>query len=284
MVGGSQVRKQVLSCNNALVQACPGGPAFDVSVSTAKVGDGVVEVRAGADDRADNSAWSAPVVAYVDNTAPQKVRLGVEGGEGWRRSNGFAVVWENLAEGRQGAPITGATYSLCRGDGGCQGNGDVPGDGVSRAGVSVPGGGEWLLKLWRRDAAGNTDPNLASDPVRLRFDPEAPTLAIQPQTLSDPTAVAATVSDPLSGVTGGSIEIARAGTGTWHALATRLSGGRLRTRLDDTGLPAGRYVLRAVASDRAGNTGPERPARRRIAGDHRPAGEDRVAPPGRVRA
>ena len=254
-VGQAQIRRQFLSCNNALVQPCPGG-AFDVNVSTARAPEGIVPVRAGVEDRAGNPSWSAPATAYVDNTPPAKVRLGLEGGEGWRRSNGFAVAWENLAEGRPTAPIAGAAYSLCRPDGGgCQAEADVSGANVSRAGgIAVPGGGEWVLALWRRDSAGNTDRSLASEPVRLRFDPEAPRLAIRPLSLADPTALTASVSDPLSGVGGGGIEISRAGSGTWRALSTRLDGGVLRARLDDSGFPAGRYALRAVAADRAGNT------------------------------
>ena len=64
----------------------------------------------------------------------------------------------------------------------------------------------------------------------------------------------APVSDPLSGVASGQIEISRAGTGTWQCLATKLEGERLEARVDDATLPPGRYFLRASATDRAGNT------------------------------
>ncbi len=109
--------------------------------------------------------------------------------------------------------------------------------------------------MWRRDQAGNADEANASSPVTLRYDPEAPELSLAPVNTSDPTLVSAPVSDPLSGVTSGQIEISRAGTGNWQTLTTNLVGERLEARVDDAALPPGRYLLRASAVDRAGNTG-----------------------------
>ena len=70
---------------------------------------------------------------------------------------------------------------------------------------------------------------------------------------SDPTRVAVSVVDRVSGLAAGGIEIGRIGTGTWQALPTRVEGTKLVTRIDDSRYPAGQYALRARAADRAGN-------------------------------
>jgi hypothetical protein len=108
--------------------------------------------------------------------------------------------------------------------------------------------------MWRTDAAGNVQPENASLPARLRYDPEPPKLGFEEQNPADPTRVSVAVSDPISGVAGGGIEMSRAGSGIWQALPTTLEAeGHLVTRIDDAALPAGEYELRASASDRAGN-------------------------------
>ncbi len=108
--------------------------------------------------------------------------------------------------------------------------------------------------MWRRDAAGNTSQDNASDAVTLRYDPEAPRLALAPVSATDPTLMSAPVADPLSGVSSGQIEISRAGSGNWQSLSTKLEGERLEARVDDAAMAPGRYLLRASAADNAGNT------------------------------
>ena len=87
----------------------------------------------------------------------------------------------------------------------------------------------------------------ASVPVTLRYDPEPPQLAFEPQQAADPTHVAVRVADQVSGVADGVIEIGAAGSGVWHTLATQKDGDRLISRIDDAVLPAGTYLLRARA-------------------------------------
>jgi hypothetical protein len=60
-------------------------------------------------------------------------------------------------------------------------------------------------------------------------------------------------TDNVSGLADGSIEISRSGTDTWQGLPSERDGTHLTTRIDDTALPAGMYVLRATAHDQAGN-------------------------------
>jgi len=107
--------------------------------------------------------------------------------------------------------------------------------------------------LTRRDAAGNESDQTASVPVTLRYDPEPPALAFEPPVPSDPTLVAVKVTDAVSGVANGPIEISRAGSGTWQELAVTRDGDKLLARIEDATLPAGAYELRARASDLARN-------------------------------
>jgi 5-hydroxyisourate hydrolase-like protein (transthyretin family) len=191
------------------------------------------------------------VTIRVDNTAPPRVDVGVDGGEQWRNQNAFGLRWANPPENDRG-PVVAADYKLCAAGGGCT-QGEQTGTDIAALAVQVPGAGEWTVSLWRRDAAGNADPAAASVPVTLRFDPEPPQVAFESPSASDPTLVAAQVTDKVSGLADGSIEISAAGSNTWQALNTQSEGGRLVARIDDSSLPAGTYVLRATAHDEAHN-------------------------------
>jgi hypothetical protein len=206
-----------------------------------------------AQDAAGNTARSATAVARIDNAAPGTTQVGIEDGEGWRNTNNFAAVWANAPEPDR-APITAAHYRVCRaGTGECT-NDTRGGSSISRLdGLTVPAPGEWELRLWREDAAGNQQPDNASLPVKLRFDPEPPKLGFEDPSAADPTRVSVQVTDPISGLGGGEIEISRVGSGIWQALPTAQEDSHLVTRVDDAALPSGEYELRATAHDQAGN-------------------------------
>ena len=55
---------------------------------------------------------------------------------------------------------------------------------------------------------------------RLRFDPEPPALAFENSPSSDPTLISVAVTDKISGLASGEIELSRQGSGTWQALTT----------------------------------------------------------------
>ena len=114
--------------------------------------------------------------------------------------------------------------------------------------------GEWQLRLWRQDAAGNQEPANASVPVTLRFDPEPPELAFETSPSSDPTLISVAVTDKISGLAGGQIELSRQGSGTWQALSTSICRG-VALSLGSTTLscPPASTRLRATARDRASN-------------------------------
>ena len=61
------------------------------------------------------------------------------------------------------------------------------------------------------------------------------------------------MTEQVSGIADGVIEIGAAGSGVWQTLPTQKDGNRLVARVDDVALPAGVYVLRARARDLAGN-------------------------------
>ena len=63
------------------------------------------------------------------------------------------------------------------------------------------------------------------------------------------------MTERISGIAGGQIELSPAGSNTWQALPTKLEGSRLVARIDDAALPPGPYLLRAQATDLAGNVG-----------------------------
>jgi hypothetical protein len=230
---------------------CPNGVGH-LSVNTAQLPEGTQQLAVQVRDAAGNLGGSAPVTARVDNAAPARVGVSVEGGEAWRNANDFALAWANAAEADR-APVAAAEYKLCDSSGGSCRSGEQAGDQIARLPVPVPGPGQWTVSVWLKDAAGNTDAGTASEPVTLRYDPEPPQLAFDAPSASDPTLVSVTATDKVSGVVDGAIEIGAAGSSTWQTLGTKLDGGRLVARIDDASLPDGTYQLRAVAHDQARN-------------------------------
>ena len=252
-VGGLRPGGASEICDYSQRIPCPA--AFgQIQIETAKLPEGTQQLHLAAEDASGNTGESAPVTIKIDDTAPAAVPIAVEGGEGWRSRDGFDLVWSNPPEPDR-APIAAATYRLCRVGGTECSTGTLGGEGVSAIpDLTVPVPGEWEVRMWRTDAAGNVQPENASLPVRLCYDPEPPKLGFEEQNPSDPTRVSVAVSDPVSGVAGGGIELSRAGSGIWQALPTTLEGeAHLVGRIDDAALPAGDYELRADASDRAGN-------------------------------
>lgn len=252
-VAGDALGQNPRECDYSQRIPCPNGSAQIPAIKTERAPEGTRQIFVGAVDAAGNTANSAIVTAKIDNTPPGTTQVGVEGGEGWRNTNNFAAAWANAPEPDR-APITAAHYRVCRaGTGDCT-TATRGGASISRLdGLTVPAPGEWELRLWREDAAGNQQPDNASLPVRLRFDPEPPKLGFEDPSAADPTRVSVQVTDPISGLGGGEIEISRVGSGTWQALPTAQENSHLVTRVDDAALPSGEYELRATAHDQAGN-------------------------------
>jgi hypothetical protein len=252
VVGGVPGPLQVRPCDYSRPTPCSSGPG-EVTFNTRRAPEGTQSLAVQASDAAGNIGSSAPILAQVDNTPPPRVDVSVEGGEAWRAQNGFAVLWQNPLEVDR-APIVDEHWRLCKaGTQECV-TGHSPGEGIGRIdGLQAPDPGEWTFALWREDAAGNAEQDNASVPVTLRYDPEPPRPAFEPQAPTDPTRLSVLVDDKVSGLAGGQIEISRQGSETWQPLATVREGPRLVARVDDAQLPAGVYLLRARAFDQAGN-------------------------------
>jgi len=231
---------------------CPSGRG-QIAFDTKYFPEGTQQLVVYATDAAGNVAGSRPAIARIDNTPPARVDVAASGGDQWRNTNDFALSWVNPPESDR-APIASVVYKLCpAADGGACRQAELKGDGIASLPVQAPGPGAWTVSLWRRDAAGNEDPNTASVPTTLRYDAEAPQLAFGPSQGDDPTLVSAQVTDKVSGLAGGSIEINAVGSDTWRALDTQVAGSRLVARIDDAALASGNYVLRATAYDQAHN-------------------------------
>jgi len=253
LVGGGSRGSDQRDCDYSLRVPCISGPGR-IEINTAEAPEGPQPLTVVAEDAAGNRAESGAVTVRIDNTAPGVVPVGVAGGETWRNSNDFDLAWANSSEGDR-APITAAHFRLCHSGDECV-SGDRGGAGIAGIdNLAVPSPGEWELRLWREDAAGNQQSANASQPVKLLFDPEPPQLGFEHQSVDDPTRVSVQVTDRISGLAGGGIEISRAGSGSWQALPTIQEGDRLVTRIDDASLPPGDYELRATAHDQANNPG-----------------------------
>jgi hypothetical protein len=251
VVGGILDGGALRSCNYALPIPCPNGPGA-VAVNTTKLAEGSQSMALQAEDAAANLGASSPVTVRIDNTAPGAVPLSIEGGDIWRNRNDFDVTWTNPDEGDR-APVAATRYHLCP-----VGRADCitdrrPGEVDDLSNLTLPSPGEWQLRVWREDAAGNHEPTNASVPVTLRYDPESPDLGFEEPSASDPTLVSVLVTDKVSGLAGGQIELSAEGSETWMSLPTRQEGSRLIARVDDAALPSGPYQLRATARDRATN-------------------------------
>ena len=255
LISGGSRGSDSQSCDYSQRVPCPSGRGV-IGLDTTEAPEGSQPLTVVAEDAAGNRAESGAVTVRIDNAAPGAVPVGVGGGgETWRNANDFDLAWTNASEGDR-APITVAHFRLCRADGNDCINGDRTGAGVATIdNLAVPSPGEWELRLWREDAAGNQQSANASQPVKLRFDPEPPQLGFENPSAEDPTRVTVLVTDRISGAAGGGIEISRAGSGSWQVLSTNQEGDHLVTRIDDASLPPGDYELRATAHDQANNLG-----------------------------
>ena len=97
-------------CDFSRPRPCVDIPGAISRVDTRSLSDGSHDLRVEVVDAAGNVA-SASRPIRVDNTAPPRVNAHVEGGDGWRTRNGFAVRWQS--PGAQASPVTTAHYRLC---------------------------------------------------------------------------------------------------------------------------------------------------------------------------
>ena len=215
----------------------------------------------------------------VDNTPPAPpVDPQFQGGDGWRSRNDFTLRWQNPAQ--RAAPIAAVRYEICpvRNKAGetkdCV-SGSTRGRNIQElSDLHAPHPGEWRLKLWLEDEAGNADSERSVVVQGLRLDQDAPDLEFGEPRASDPTRVQVVATDRTSRIGEAWVEARRPGDNGWRSLPTTLDAQGFSAVLDDERLPKGRYDLRARARDLAGNertidTEPDgRPASRTLPSAH----------------
>jgi hypothetical protein len=240
-----------IRCDYARARPCSDNGSAGVWLDTASVADGEHTLRVTAVDAAGNEGHVDRAIR-VDNHAPSEPRgAEVAGGDGWRRTNDFAVTWHDPPG--QAAPIVRARWRLCRG-GDCT-TGERAGRGIERLdGLRAPGTGDHTLSVWLEDEAGNADEQSGSAAVHLRLDQAPPgSPGFDPPDPADPRRLALAVSDEGAGVAGASIQLRPRAGGEWRTLPTELAGDRAWTQVPDLELRDGAYDVRALLRDGAGN-------------------------------
>ena len=162
--------------------------------------------------------------ARVDNTAPEAIAVDLEGGDAWRNRNDFDLSWTTL-RGRPRANLGRLHQDLLVDRNRMLHEGPSGREHLKPAKHGRTGTWGMASTLWRLDAAGNQGPANASVPITLRFDPQPPELAFETSPSSDPTLISVAVTDKISGLAGGQIELSKQGSGTWQALSTLPSKG-----------------------------------------------------------
>lgn len=253
---GKQTTGRDGACDWTYVVPCSISLA-GVGVETPVVADGAHSVTLNALDSAGNWGSTSSRV-LIDNTAPASPGdPQLAGGEQWRATNDFAVSWTNPPQSGT-APISGIDWTICPAANastdahGCSSGMRNGADVGSLSGLHVPGPGDWVARLWLRDAAGNADPR-SSRTIALRYDPAAPDVQILGGDPADPQRVNVTASDALSGLASVEVEVRRDGDSAWVSLPVKPAGAQFTAVVDDAKLPRGHYVLRARARDAAGN-------------------------------
>jgi hypothetical protein len=121
-------------------------------------------------------------------------------------------------------------------------------------GLTVDGDGRHSVSCtaWNQAVGPQGQPNSDVSSLRIAIDEAPPSLSFEPQDPSDPTQLVVNTSDTESGVAGGLIAVAPAGTNGWTSLATSFDGRHLLAALDDAGLH-GPYTVRATSCDQVAN-------------------------------
>lgn len=239
----------------ARMQPCGLSASGSHAINTAALSDGPHSLRHCAIDFAASQGCAPTVTIRTDNTAPGAPRdLEVVGGDGWRNRNGFDLAWSSPDQG-PAAPVAGSRLRVTgpgRYDSGPFGGTTTAGS----TGLKVPAPGEYRVRVWLVDAAGNQREE-SSAGVTIRFDDVPPSAYFQESAGGRPELLRVDVGDDHSGVAGGKIAIRPAAGGEWRDLPTELSGPadgrRLTARVPSEDLAAREWVARAIVRDVAGN-------------------------------
>jgi hypothetical protein len=122
------------------------------------------------------------------------------------------------------------------------------------ANLTVDGDGIHTVSCtaWNNAVGPEGQPNSTTSTLAVHIDEAPPSITFSSKNPSDPTAVTVDARDAESGVAGGSVEMAPAGTGTWTKVPASFDGAHLAAHVDDAGL-RGSYTIRATSCDNVGN-------------------------------
>jgi hypothetical protein len=140
------------------MQPCPTSATSSVAVATADLDDGPHEVNACAADFAEDVTCAADRQILVDNTAPGRPRGVTVAATGSHGSlDDFDVRWTDPDQG-SASPVAAALWRVTGPDGFDTDVATSEGRGIEAlGGLAVPHGGAYVLRLWLRDEAGNSD-------------------------------------------------------------------------------------------------------------------------------
>jgi len=159
-------------------------------------------------------------------------------------------VWVNHAVTVDATPSTGPS-----GLGGmsCSVNGAAA-QAYSAPGLTVVGDGVKTVTCtaWNNAVDPQGNHNSGTSSVSVDIDEAPPVVSLEPVNPIDPTALVADTSDSESGVAGGSVEMAPAGTGSWTSLPATFTGSQLLAHFNDAGLD-GPYSFKVTSCDNVGN-------------------------------
>ena len=160
-------------CDYHRPRPCDARNGVSYTLDTSKLTDGRQPVCLDALDATDENVNTQCVTVSVDNHDPgEPLAPTVEGGQGWHTTNGFNIDWTQ--PGGQAAPVTTAFYELCKADGTECHQGSQSGENITRlSNIQVPAAGEYSIRVWLGDAAGNADTS-KTVALALKFDGTAP--------------------------------------------------------------------------------------------------------------
>ena len=173
-----------LPCDFAFLEPCNRDTlaSFALRASLFTIPDGQHELAVVAIDAAGNVSPALRRQFRLDDGAPPKVDVRVREGSELRDPGPWHLDFTVPPE-RDGAPLEGAWYRFCTvaDPGDCTDAGSVregidgraPGASASIE-VSPPAPGEWTVRLWLGDQAGNASEANASDPALIRYGQSAP--------------------------------------------------------------------------------------------------------------
>ena len=230
--------------NTAVWQQCPDPtwtPSSGASVDTQDYlsGSGPIPLEISATNAAGVNSTQSEML-HVDNE-PVGVALSTS-------NDASRTVWANHA-----VTVFAAANAGPSGLGGMN-CGTGSGSSYTARGVTVDGDGVHTVvcTAWNNAVGPQGEPNSTTSSTAVHIDEAPPLVSFEPQQPGDPTGMVVNATDSESGVAGGSVQIAPAGSGNWAAAPTGFDGSHLLAHLDDAGLH-GPYAVRATACDNVGN-------------------------------